>query len=287
MTFQTRTRTLRLLAAGALMLVAGSALAFSGNPPNALTGAPGEGTCIQCHSTFPLNSGTGEITLTGFPAEYEPGASYELTVTLSDPDAARWGFELTLIDAAGDAAGSLVVTDGGTQLQSAGGRDYLKHNASGTAPGTTGQTSWDFGWVAPAAETGDLALYVVGNAANNNSSTSGDRIYATSFTTTEMADVGVGDTPLAFQLLGNAPNPFNPSTRIRFDLRRDSNVRVVVFAADGRRVATLASGFMGSGPRSVTWDGRDHTGRAMGSGTYLYMVDADGERQMGSMTLLK
>lgn len=287
MTFQSRIRTLRLLAAGALMLVAGTALAFSSNPPNARTGAPGESTCIACHSTFPLNSGSGELTLSGFPAEYEPGASYDVTLTLSDPDAARWGFSLTLIDAAGDAAGSFTVTDSGTQLSSSGGRDYLKQNSAGTYPGTSGSASWDFTWTAPAADTGDLALYVAGNGANNNSSTSGDRIYATSFATAEMTGVGVGDTPLAFQLLGNAPNPFNPSTQIRFDLRRDTNVRVVVFAADGRRVATLADGFMGTGPQSVTWDGRDHTGRSMGSGTYIYMVDADGERQMGSMTLLK
>jgi len=287
MTFQTRIRTLRLLAAGALMLVAGTALAYSTNPPDARTGAPGENTCTQCHSTFPLNSGSGEITLAGFPAEYDPGASYDVTVVLSDPDASRWGFELTLLDAAGDSAGDLILTDGGTQASSSGSRDYVKHNSSGTYAGTTGSAGWDFTWTAPAAGAGELTLYVAGNGANNNGGTSGDRIYASGFATTELTGVGVGDVPVAFQLLGNAPNPFNPTTEIRFELRRDSDVTITVFAADGRRVASLADGYMAAGLQSVSWDGRDHTGRTMSSGTYIYVVNASGERQMSQMTLLK
>ena len=87
MTPANRTRALRLLAAGALMLVAGSALASSGGAPNGLTGAPGESTCTNCHSTFPLNSGAGSLALGGFPESYVAGQTYDLTVTVSDPDA--------------------------------------------------------------------------------------------------------------------------------------------------------------------------------------------------------
>ena len=287
MTKVNRIRTLRLLAAGALMLVAGSALAFSSGPPDGKTNAPGENNCTQCHNSFPLNSGTGMLDLAGFPAEYTPGSPYNVTLTLSDPDAMRWGFELTLIDEAGDSAGEIVVDDSGTQFSTSGTRDYLKHNSSGTYPGTSGSGSWTFVWQAPEAGAGDLTLYVAGNAANNGDGNQNDRIYATSFATGEETGTPVGDLPLAMQLHGAAPNPFNPQTQIRFDLARGTDVRVTVFTADGRRVATLADDYRQAGLQAVTWDGHDHSGRAMGSGAYLYVVDAGGERQMGQMTLLK
>ncbi|MBD3221688.1 hypothetical protein GF314_10640 [bacterium] len=283
----TRALRVRLLIAGALTLVAGTALAFSGGPPDGRTNAPGENTCTQCHGTFPLNSGSGEITLAGFPAEYTPGESYDVTVTLSDPDAARWGFELTLLEDGGTSAGALVVTDAGTQSSGGGGREYLKHNAAGTYPGTTGSASWAFTWQAPDAGTGPVTMYVAGNGANNDGGSGGDRIYATSFAVGELVGTPVGDTPLAVRLLGAAPNPFNPQTRIRFDLPRPVDVRVTVFTADGRRVATLADGPHPAGRQSVTWEGRDHAGRAMGSGTYVYVVEAGGERRLGRLTLLK
>ena len=81
-----RTRVLRLVAAGALLLIAGSALAFSSGPPDGYTNAPGEGNCTACHSTFPLNSGSGMLSLAGLPASWQPGADYDLTLSLSDPN---------------------------------------------------------------------------------------------------------------------------------------------------------------------------------------------------------
>jgi hypothetical protein len=282
-----RSRVLRLLAAGALMLVAGSALAYSGGPPDGRTGAPGEGTCVMCHSTFPLNSGSGMISLAGLPTAYAPGESYDLTLTVEDPDASRWGFELTVLDDAGDALGTLVATDGGTQLSSSSGRDYLKQNSSGTYPGTSGSASWSFRWTAPPTGAGNMNLYAAGNGANNNGGSSGDRIYATSFTAEEDTGVPVFDTPGALALHGAVPNPFNPSTQIRFDLPQAGNVRVTVLTVDGRRVATLVDGPRSGGPQAVAWDGRDHGGRPMGSGTYMFVVEAAGQRAYGRMTLLK
>ena len=290
MTPANRTRALRLLAAGALMLVAGSALASSGGAPNGLTGAPGESTCTNCHSTFPLNSGAGSLALGGFPESYVAGQTYDLTVTVSDPDASRWGFELTIIEDGGATApsvGQITLTDSGTSTGATALRTYLKQNASGTANGTTGAKSWTFQWTAPAAGTGAVRAYVAGNAANGNFSTSGDRIYNASFAAAEDSNVPVFDTPGALALRGAAPNPFNPRTEIRFDLPRDAHVRVTVLTVDGRRVATLADRSFAAGPHAVAWDGRDHAGTGMGSGTYLYVVEAGGERRLGRMTLLK
>jgi len=282
-----RTRVLRLVAAGALLLVAGSALAFSGGPPDGYTNAPGEGNCTACHSTFPLNSGSGMLSLAGLPASWQPGTDYDLTLSLSDPNALRWGFELTILAPGGASTGTIAVTDAGTQTSTTGNRTYLKHTSSGTAPGTSGGKSWTLRWTAPAAGTGDVTLYVAGNAANNNGANSGDRIYATSFTSAEDTGVPVLETPLAFAVHGAVPNPFNPRTEIRFNLPQPSSVRVTVLTVEGRRVTTLADRTFGAGSQSVAWDGRDHGGRAMPAGTYVFVVDAGGERRQGRMTLLK
>lgn len=273
-----------------VMLAASTAAAFSSGPFDGLTDAPGEANCTNCHGTFPLNSGSGMLQIDGLPATYMPDETYDLTLTLSDPDASRWGFELTVIEDAGEEAisvGAITATDVGTQLSSSNERDYLKHNSSGTAPGTTGSKSWAFAWTAPAAGAGDVRLYVAGNAANNNGSTSGDRIYATSFGSSEDTGVPVVDVPGALTLHGAAPNPFNPRTEIRFDLPRPAPVEVTVLTVDGRRVATLTDREYGAGSHAVAWDGRDHRGIMMSSGTYVYIVDAGGQRELGRMTLIK
>ena len=281
-----RTRTMRLVAFGALMLVAGAAVALSGGPPDGRTNAPGEGNCTACH-TGTLNSGSGMLELSGLPDPYMPGETYDLTLTLSDPDAMRWGFELTILEDGGTSTGTIIATDAGTQTSTSGDRTYLKHRSSGTYPGTPDSGSWVLQWTAPDAGAGDITLYVAGNAANNDGENTGDRIYATFFGSAEETSVPVFDTPLAMTLHGAAPNPFNPRTDIRFELPRPAHVRVTVLTVDGRRVDTLADQAFGDGSHAVAWDGRSHSGQTMGSGTYLFVVEVDGERQMGRMTLLK
>lgn len=281
------TRIARLALVAALLLVAGSALAFSGGPPDGRTNAPGETNCTACHVTFPLNSGSGGLGLAGLPASWTPGTAYDLTLTLSDPAALRWGFELTILGPGGASAGAIAVTDAGTQTSTTGTRTYLKHNASGTAPGTTLSRSWSLRWTAPAAGTGDVTVYVAGNAANNNGFNSGDRIYATSFASHELVGTPVSDTPPAFAVHGASPNPFNPRTEIRFSLAESRPVRVTVLTVDGRRVATLADRNFGAGSQAVAWDGRGDGGQALESGTYLFVVEAGGERRGGRFTLLK
>jgi hypothetical protein len=153
--------------------------ASSSGPPNSKTGAPGEGLCTDCHNSFSPNSGDGSLSLQGTPPVYQPGTTYPLTVTLSDPGQTRWGFELAVKDASDQQAGTIVVTDGtNTQTSSSGGITYLKHTSTGTYAGTlNGPVSWNFSWTAPSAGTGTVTFYVAGNAANNNGSTNGDYIY--------------------------------------------------------------------------------------------------------------
>lgn len=272
-----------------LVAAASTAHGFSSGPPDARTGAPGEGLCTDCHLSFPLNSGSGQLALLDGPAEgYEPGQTYRLRVSLSDPDAIRWGFELTSLDASNAPAGDLTSVDGNTQTSTAlTGREYVKHTAIGTANGRPGSNEWTFDWVAPAAGTGAVTLWFAGNAANGNFFNTGDRIYADSISFDEATATSAPPALVNARLLPNLPNPFNPSTRIRFELDRSGPVRLEVVDAQGRRVRTLIDGLRTPGRYEVVWNGRDQGGAPVASGVYRARLIEGGAVLSRSMTLVE
>lgn len=90
------------------------------------------------------------------------------------------------------------------------------------------------------------------------------------------------------QSVGNAPNPFNPSTKIQFSLGRDATVRLRIFDARGRRVVTLVENeARTAGPHEVVWRGTDAAGQPVVSGVYRVQVEAEGEIVTGRMVLVK
>jgi len=155
--------------------------AFSSGPPPSQTGAPGEGTCVSCHFSFPLNSGGGTFTVAGLPATYSSGQEVDITITLTQSNGARYGFQVTAVTDAGGQAGTIIVTDPArTQTVSSGiggGRTYIEHTFNGSNPSATNQGRWTFRWRAPATSVGRVTFYAVGNAANGNGSPVGDFIY--------------------------------------------------------------------------------------------------------------
>ena len=270
------------------LVCATSALAFSSGPLNRRTNAPGETTCTDCHVTFPLNSGTGSLSVTGLPGAWQPLMTYDLVVTLADPNAQRWGFEFTILAPDTNSTGTLAVVDPNTQISPAGNRTYAKHTSAGTQVGTTGSASWTVRWTAPAAGVGDITLYVAGNGANGNLFPTGDRIYTSSVTWTESPVSAVG-VPLAsvVDLKAAYPNPFNPRTSIAYELAKDSRVRLEIFALDGSLVRRLVDRHEGAGPHTVMWDGMNEQGRGASSGVYLYRIMADGVVASRRMTLVR
>lgn len=88
-------------------------------------------------------------------------------------------------------------------------------------------------------------------------------------------------------LYQNRPNPFNPVTRIRFTLPRDTRVTLSVFNVDGRRVTTLVDGIVPTGLNERRWDGTNADGSEAGSGVYFYRLTADGRSFCKKMVLLK
>jgi ligand-binding sensor domain-containing protein len=78
-----------------------------------------------------------------------------------------------------------------------------------------------------------------------------------------------GESPRALAILGNRPNPFNPSTTIEFTLPEAGRAELAVYDITGRKVRTLVSGFGKNGKYATVWDGRDDDGQPVASGIYL------------------
>jgi hypothetical protein len=83
-------------------------------------------------------------------------------------------------------------------------------------------------------------------------------------------------------VLGNSPNPFNPSTDISFDLPTASQVSLEVYNVTGQKVATLVDDLLAAGRHTVTWDATDFA-----SGVYLYRLTAGDFVETRKMVLIK
>ena len=101
---------------------------------------------------------------------------------------------------------------------------------------------------------------------------------------------GVGDdlpSVTTTALVDITPNPFNPQTKITYDLARESRVLLEVYDLQGRRVRTLIDAQQGVGRHTENWNGVDDAGGKVASGLYMAKLTAGGVTQMMKMTLLK
>ena len=90
-----------------------------------------------------------------------------------------------------------------------------------------------------------------------------------------------------FRLIGNYPNPFNPSSRIVFSLPEQSPVKVEIFNAMGSRVKVLLDDVTASGQHEISWDGTNEQGRQVASGTYICQLRSPKQTRTLRMILLR
>lgn len=263
------------------LMVPLAAYGYSTGPPNEKTGAPGEGTCHDCHNSFDLNSGAGALTITG-PDEFEAGETYEILVSLEQIGQTRWGFEFTPLD-----IGSCTVTDPqNTQIDISGGNTYVKQTAQGTFAGDTPSAVWAFDWTAPADPPEEVTFYAAGNAANNNGSTTGDYVYTASVTST-LVVVGADESlpsPTERFLLTSRPNPAGESVVISYQIPLHAKASMKIFDTTG---ALVWQRHVNGGTHSLQWDTRDVMGLQVPSGLYFCRVAAGDRSATKSIVLLR
>ncbi len=90
---------------------------------------------------------------------------------------------------------------------------------------------------------------------------------------------------LRFDLYSNYPNPFNPTTTIRFDLPAAAPVRLSIYNLRGQRVKSLIASDLPAGTHSAVWNGQDDSGNPVSSGVYFYLL-SNGEHELTRKMML-
>jgi len=170
----------------ALVALPGAAFAFSSASPadsNGSTGSIATGFPTNCSSCHSGGAGVGSVAITGVPSSYDPSTTYSLVVTVTDSNAVFAGFQLSVEDASGAPAGSLVITDA-TNTQLTG--SMVGHTTSGflSSGSLATGTSFTADWTSPASDAGPVTFWAAGNAVNGDFSIAGDTVHNTSATAT-------------------------------------------------------------------------------------------------------
>lgn len=85
-----------------------------------------------------------------------------------------------------------------------------------------------------------------------------------------------------FKLSNNYPNPFNPSTDIKFSIPQNQFVKLIIYSITGEEVTTLVNDFKTAGEYSVRFDGSN-----LASGIYIYKIEAGSFTASKKMLLIK
>ena len=93
--------------------------------------------------------------------------------------------------------------------------------------------------------------------------------------------------PDAYALRQNYPNPFNPVTTITYDLADEGFVSLKIYNMLGQEVTNLVSADRRAGVHTVQWNGTGHTGHAVSSGVYFYVLNTDQFTSVKKMVFMK
>ncbi|HOI29456.1 MAG TPA: FlgD immunoglobulin-like domain containing protein [Melioribacteraceae bacterium] len=93
--------------------------------------------------------------------------------------------------------------------------------------------------------------------------------------------------PNQYKLYNNYPNPFNPSTRIVFEIPKNEVVSLRIYDINGQLVRSLADEDLPAGRHERLWDGKDNTGNIAASGIYIYRLSAGYFDRSARMLLMK
>ena len=112
-----------------------------------------------------------------------------------------------------------------------------------------------------------------------------DRVlYVNRYEYLQVDDNGI---PNAFALHGNYPNPFNPTTQIRFDLPYRGNVNIHIYNMLGQKVKVFSMPNTPPGRHAITWNGTNQKGQGLSAGVYLYQMISEDFVKTRKMILLK
>ena len=106
-------------------------------------------------------------------------------------------------------------------------------------------------------------------------------------TISEEMEIVISKIPFSF--LQNSPNPFNPSTKISFDIKSDNtgNTELTIYNLKGQKVKQLVNESLAVGQHSYIWNGKDENNKKVSTGVYFYKLQIDGKHKVKKMLMLK
>jgi len=93
--------------------------------------------------------------------------------------------------------------------------------------------------------------------------------------------------PTKYALHQNFPNPFNPSTIIKYDLKAKTDVKLTIYNVLGQKVRTLVNTNQAAGFKNIVWNGLNDVGEQVSTGIYIYRIEADGFVKSRKMVFMK
>jgi GH35 family endo-1,4-beta-xylanase len=147
-------------------------------------------------------------------------------------------------------------------------------------PSVEGVTLW--GW-RPGLWRDDQEAYILREDGEERPALQWLRAYVDTAQVVGVSNEELGtDLPGQYQLYNNYPNPFNPTTQIKYDIPKSSDVKVSVFDITGRLIQTLVNGQKASGSHTVTFNAS-----SISSGVYFYRIEAGSYVNVKRMMLIK
>lgn len=93
--------------------------------------------------------------------------------------------------------------------------------------------------------------------------------------------------PMNFKMEQNFPNPFNPSTTIRYSISEDAKVKIIIFNTNGEQITTLVNEKLSAGEHEIIWNGTNSSGTRVPTGVYFYQLFSNQKSETKKMLLLQ
>ncbi len=247
------------------------------------TGSPNEPACnaASCHTTNPLNSGGGSVTISSptLGNTYTPGQTYTINVTVAKTGINLFGFAMEALTSTGTNAGNLVITNSAqTILKSATvvgqSRKSVVHKLNAGA--TSNSHVFTFNWTAPATNIGNVTFYAAGNAANGNGFSSGDFIYTTSQVITPAIVSGIAENNTTDFQFSAFPNPTTDKINVSYSLTENATVSAQLISLNGKVISTFFKEQQNAGKNEMVLTIDPSVAR----GLYLLALNVNGNRTL-------
>ena len=155
-------------------------IAFSFNPPNGKTGAPGEGYCVDCHQPGPTPL-SGDLSIEGLSDTLPSGSLIDLQIKIKSISGSplRAGFQLVILDTVDQNFGELLNPGDSctVQLDPGTGRYYAEHDQKAKLFTSDSTVCYSADWLLPADRVNEIVrFYAVSMLANGNGNNSGDKM---------------------------------------------------------------------------------------------------------------